>query len=59
MSLRNEPIFILGDINDDQLVRNLSLSQIIDKPTHIPTNSSTLLDVVITNKSDMIIKSDV
>ena len=68
MSLRNKPIFILGDINDDQfvrgnslskIVRNLSLSQIIDKPTRITTNTSTLLDVVITNRRDMILKSDV
>ena len=68
MSLRNKTIFILGDLNDDQfvrgnrlckVVRNLSLSQIIDKPTRITPNSSTLLDVVITNRSDMSIKSDV
>ena len=66
--LRKKPVFVLGDINDNLLVkgnnlhkiiRNLDLKQIISKPTRITKNSSTLLDVVITNKPDMVIKSDV
>ena len=66
--LRKKPIFIMGDFNDDLLAkgnnlnrvaRNLNLKQVIDKPTRITRNSSTLLDVVLTNKVEMILKSDV
>ena len=66
--LRNKPIFIFGDLNDDQLakdnnlskvVKSLNLFQVIDKPTRITSNFSTLLDVVIANKPNMIVKSDV
>lgn len=66
--LKNKPVFILGDLNDNLLVkgnnlgkiiRNLNLKQVIDKPTRITSNSSTLLDVAITNRIDMIVKSDV
>lgn len=66
--LRNKPVFILGDFNDDLLVRgnnmnkiinNLNLKQVIDIPTRITPISSTLLDLLITNKKEMIVKSDV
>ena len=66
--LRKKPIYILGDLNDNLLIRgnnlnkitrNLNLKQVIDKPTRITRNSSTLLDVVITNNTEMIMKSDV
>ena len=65
--LRKKPVFILGDLNEDLLVPNnrlhkvihqLSLFQIITKPTRITSTSSTLLDVIITNKKQMIIYSD-
>ena len=66
--LRNKPVFILGDMNDDlfvkgnnlsKIIRNLNLKQVINKPTRITVNSSTLLDVAITNKIGMIVDSDV
>ena len=66
--LKNKPVFILGDFNDDLFIRgnnmikvinNLSLKQVIDKPTRITPNSSTLLDLLITNKREMIVKSEV
>ena len=68
ISLRKKTILILGDINDDMLsldnkigkiIHNLSLTQLIDRPTRITTNSSTLIDLIITNKRDFIIHSDV
>lgn len=66
--LKNKPVFIFGDLNDNLLVggsnlgkviKNLNLKQMIDKATRITQTSSTLLDVVITNKSDMIASSNV
>ena len=66
--LRNKPVFILGDLNDNQfvngnnlcrIIKSLNLTQVVDKPTRITANSSTLLDVIITNSESMIIKSDV
>lgn len=66
--LRNKPVFILGDLNDNllspdnklgKIIKNMKLSQLIDKPTRITPNSSTLLDVIITNKIDIVINSDV
>ena len=55
-------------MNDNQLIRgsnlsklvsDLNLKQLIDKPTRITNNTSTLLDVVITNRTDMVIKTEV
>ena len=66
--LRKKPVIIIGDINDDLLIRSnniskvirdLNLKQLIEKPTRLTNNSSTLLDVVITNRTNMIIKTDV
>ena len=64
MILRNKPIFIFGDFNDNilcvgnnnmsKLVKNLKLFQVIDKPTRITPTSASLLDLVITNRKDMI-----
>ena len=54
--LRKKPVFIMGDFSDDLLARgnnvnkivnNLNLKQVVDKPTRITRNSSTLLDAVI------------
>ena len=68
ISLRNKPIFICGDFNDDlfsaknkigKIIRNAKLNQIITKPTRITENSRTLLDLFITNKPDMVNYSDV
>ena len=68
MCLRNKPLLILGDFNDDQFVPNnkigkitqsLHLKQLIIKATRITSTSSTLLDLAITNKLDFIVHSDV
>ena len=66
--LRNKPFLVLGDINDDLLSRdnkvgniihNLNLTQLINKPTRVTANSSTLLDLIVTNKKEFIVHSDV
>ena len=41
------------------IIHNLSLTQLIDKPTRVTANSSTLIDLVITNKRDFIVNFDV
>ena len=67
MSSRNKPMFILGDLNEDLLVVNRldgiinssRLTQIVKKPTRITSSSATLLDVIMTNRPEMIMSSDV
>ena len=68
MCLRNKPLLILGDFNDDQflpdnkirkITQALHLTQLIKKATRITSSSSTLIDLAITNRSDFIIHSDV
>ena len=66
--LRNKPVFILGDFNDDllkadnkmsKLVNNLKLYQLVTKPTRITSDSATLIDLLITNNKEMVLDSDV
>ena len=66
--LKSKPTFIFGDLNDDLLMPNAKLShiirdtkmhQVVDRPTRITENSSTLLDILITNNPDMLTKLDV
>ena len=66
--LRNKPVFILGDLNDDlllqqaklhKIIKIMKLSQVIEKPTRITETSKTLIDVLITNKNEMIVHTDV
>ena len=66
--LKNKPIFVLRDFNDDlfhehsklnKIIKNVNLHQLLNKPTRITPTSSSLLDVIITNKPDMIMGSDV
>ena len=68
MCLRKHPFFVLGDLNDDLLqgnsklshiIKNNKLTQIIDKPTRITSTCATLLDVIITNKPDLVLTYDV
>jgi len=68
MSLKKKPLFILGDLNDDltksnaklaKVIKKNKLEQIIDKPTRITENTSSLLDLIITNRPDLILHSDV
>ncbi len=67
MCIRKKPIFILGDLNDElqsnnrlsRILKNNHLSQLINKPTRITPTSATLLDVIINNKPDIVLSSDV
>ena len=68
MLLRNKPIFIFGDFNDDllkvdnkmgRLVKNLKLEQLINQPTRITQSSTSLIDLMITNNKNMITLLDV
>ena len=65
--LRNKPVFIFGDFNDDlfkvdnkmnKLIKNLKLHQLIDTPTRITSSSKSLIDLFITNSKGMVIHSD-
>ena len=61
-------IFIMGDINEDQMQANSRfrrilernhLVQLIDKSTHNKDNSSTLIDIIATNSTDYIKSSGI
>lgn len=64
--MRKKTFFLLGDLNDNLLLPNSKLSriiannkltQIINTPTRVTPTSATLLDVIITNKPDLITHS--
>lgn len=66
--MRKKALFILGDLNDnlfandnklDKIIKNNKLTQIINKLTRVTATSSTLLDLVITNKPELINSWDV
>lgn len=68
MSLRNKPLLIVGDFNDDllkpcnkisKITQTLHLDQLVSKPTRISAASSTLIDLIITNRTNFVIQSDV
>ena len=68
MCLRNKPLLILGDFNDDQFLsdnkiakinESLHLTQLIKKATRITSTSSTLIDLAITNRPSFITDFDV
>ena len=68
MNLKNKPLIIVGDFNDNLLIANnkigkiiqtLNLSQLVKEPTRITTSSSSLIDLIITNKPKFVIKSNV
>ena len=62
-------ILITGDFNDNQMnpanqklktiLQTLNLFQLITKPTSITENSSTIIDLVITNNPDLFVYCDV
>ena len=67
LSLKNKAFYILGDFNDDflsnnsklkHLISNTELTQLITVPTRITQTSSTLLDLIITNRPSSVIQSD-
>ncbi len=64
--MRKKTFFLLGDLNDNLLspnsklprvTNNNQLTQIINTPTRITPTSTTLLDEIITSKSDIITQS--
>ena len=66
--IHHKPVFIFGDMNDDlflqhaklhKILKIVKLSQVIEKPTQITEKSKALIDVLITNRVDMIIQTDV
>lgn len=66
--LQNKKVFILGDFNDDllskgnkvgKIIKNSSLTQVIDTPTRITSSTSTLLDLIITNTPQCIASNNV
>ena len=66
--VRNKPMFIFGDVNDDLLGVNSKISrilstcklqQLIISPTRITSTSSTLLDIFATNNKHMVLHSEV
>ena len=66
--LRNKKIYIVGDLNSNLLdksaklhniIKITKLVQLIDKPTRITPTSSTLIDVLITNKKETVLKVEV
>ncbi len=65
--LKNKPLFMFGDLNDDlfrygnklkTIINANRLHQIINKPTRVTPNSATLLDILVTNKPELIIHRD-
>ena len=68
VSTENKKFFLLGDLNDDQLqsrsklkniVHILNCSQVIDKPTRITPHTKSLLDVIITNGKNIVVRTEV
>ena len=68
MCLKNKPLIILSDFNDDLFIPNnkigklmqaLHLSQLVSEPTRITANSSNLIDLIITNKPNFVVHSNV
>ncbi len=66
--LRGKSVFILGYFNDDilikgntisKIIRDNKLTQIIDKPTRTISHSAIVLDLIITNKPEVVISHDV
>ncbi len=60
--------YILGDFNDDlllkgnrlnRIIRSSKLSQLIEEPTRVTPTSASLLDLVITNSPNLVINKDV
>ena len=67
LSLRDKPLYVCGDFNDNflhvnskvrQILLNTKLTQLIDKPTRITATSATLIDMAITNKPKSVMHSD-
>ena len=68
MCMYNKPLLILGDFNDNlfapdnslnKIFYTLHLTQYVNKPTRITSTSSTLLDLIISNRPNLITHFDV
>ncbi len=68
MCLRKKTFYLLGDLNDNysctntklrNIVATARLSQIIETPTRVTTNSTILLDAIITNTPNTVIAYNV
>ncbi len=68
MWLTKKNFYVLGDFNDNllcdgsnlkKILATTKLSQVIQKPTRITSHCATLLDVIVTNKCESILHSDV
>lgn len=68
MCLGNKSLFILGDLKDNlmsenaklgQVINNVKMKRLINKPTIVTELTASLLDIIITNKPEMVTHSDV
>lgn len=68
LCLKNKTLYILGDFNDNllvkdnrltKLIKSSKLTQLVNKPTRVTPTSSTLLDLVITNKQSTVLTCDI
>ncbi len=68
LCLCKKDFYILGDFNDDlllkgnrlnRIIRNNNLLQLIDEPTRVTPTSATLLDLVITNNPSLVLTKNV
>ncbi len=65
--MKNKTVYALGDFNDNLLANNNKmntiksnkLTQLVNKPTRVTPTSSTLIDLIITNKPDTVSSCDV
>lgn len=66
--MRKKLAFILGDFNDNllasineitKLIKNVKLTQVLYRLTRIASTSATLIDLMITNKQDIITSPEV
>ena len=63
MCLKNKPLIILGDFNDNllnknnkigKLLKSLHLTQLVNEPTRITDNSTSIIDLIITNETNFL-----
>ena len=68
LCVSKKDFYVLGDFNDDILskgnkmcgiIKNNKLSQMIEEPTRVTPTSATLLDLIITNKPDLVLVKSV
>ena len=60
-------MYVLGDLNDNQLkpnkvgpiIKRLKLEQLIEEPTRTTKDSSSLLDLIITNNRSSVLSTNV